>query len=196
MARGARYRLLLVDRYSRNQHNSISYLSSTMARFTITIYVALAAAFAVTHAVLVSARVERALSQRSSSSSSSSSSSFEPAMSAATEEPESTAAAPPQHHDAAGQEPASNSIATGTEAGTMPAVSQPTKKGASKILCRRQHPFSSYCTFCEGRSRAPFLHTLSMLLIAHSVCLHTNFLTHARLCFLLFRVVFCNTFLS
>ena len=94
-----------------------------MARFTI--YVALAAAFAATHAVLVSGRAESALSQRSSSS-------FESAMSAATEASESAAAAPPQHRDAARQGPASNSIVTETETVALPAISPrtETKRGA------------------------------------------------------------------
>ena len=97
-----------------------------MTWFTITIYVALAA-FTATYAVPASARAERALSQRSSSSL------FEPAMSAATEAPESAAAAPTQQRGAASQAPAPNSIATGTEAVTLPAVSPPTgtKKGTS-----------------------------------------------------------------
>lgn len=97
-----------------------------MTWFTITIYVALAA-FTATYAVPASARAERALSQRSSSSL------FEPAMSAATEAPESAAAAPTQQRGAASQAHAPNSIATGTEAVTLPAVSPPTgtKKGTS-----------------------------------------------------------------
>ena len=86
------------------------------------IYFTLAAAFLANHAVLASA--DPALSQRSSSSSSM----F--AMSTATAS-ESAVAAPLHHRGTAGQDPAPNSFATGTETAMLPAISPPTgtKKG-------------------------------------------------------------------